>query len=185
MSSASPTDNDLYALDPFDGESGTLNVIIETPRGHHNKFSYDHRLGIFRLGGVLPAGAVFPFDFGFLPSTLAEDGDPIDVLVLMDEPAFPGCLIPSRLIGVIQAEQTERNGETMRNDRLIAVAERCPMYGEAQSLEDVGKTLVNQIEHFFVSYNSMFGKQFRPCGRAGHDHAQELIRDAQRRYTLQ
>lgn len=89
---------------PIDTENGTLNVVIETPRGHRNKYSFDHELGLFRLGGVLTAGAVFPFDFGFLPGTLAADGDPLDVLVLMDEPAFPGCLIPARLLGAIEAE---------------------------------------------------------------------------------
>ena len=173
------------ALGPFHGESNTLNVVIETPRGHRNKYSYDHDHGLFKLGGVLPAGAVFPFDFGFLPGTLGEDGDPVDVLVLMDESAFPGCLIPSRLIGVIEADQTESDGETMRNDRLIAVAERCPLYGQAQSLDDVGRTLLDQIEHFFVSYNQMFGKQFAPCGRSGVIRAQALIQEAQRRYCEQ
>ena len=185
MSSASSTGNDLYALGPVESESDTLNVVIETPRGHRNKYSYDERRGVFRLGGVLPAGAVFPIDFGFLPGTLAEDGDPIDVLVLMDEPAFPGCLIPARLVGAIQAEQTERDGETMRNDRLIAVAERCPLYGQARSLADLGDTLVSQIEHFFVSYNTMFGKQFSPCGRADSEHAWALIRKAQRQFARQ
>src|ERR671932_1198574 len=95
---------------PFDADSGELQVLIETPKGSRNKFKFDEQLGRFRLSGVLPMGAVFPFDFGFVPATLAEDGDPLDVLVLMDEPAFPGCLIPSRLLGAIEAEQTERDG---------------------------------------------------------------------------
>src|SRR5919199_1807176 len=98
-----------------------LNVIIETPKGSRNKFDYDEELGLFKLGGVLPAGASFPFDFGFLPATRGGDGDPLDVLVLMDEPAFAGCLVTVRLLGVIEAEQTEGDATT-RNDRLIAVA---------------------------------------------------------------
>ena len=85
----------LERLDAFDGDE--LNVIIETPKGSQNKYTYEPRFGAFILGGVLPAGAVFPFDFGFVPSTLAADGDPVDVLVLMDAPAFTGCLVRCRL----------------------------------------------------------------------------------------
>src|SRR4029453_9457458 len=108
-------------LGPFDKESGYVNAIIDTPKGSRNKFKYDDKLGLFKLGGALPLGAVFPFDFGYVPSTKGGDGDPLDILILMDEPAFPGCLVPAKLIGVIEAEQTE-GGETTRNDRLIAVA---------------------------------------------------------------
>ena len=94
-------------LSSFDPETGDLNVIVDTPKGNRNKFVYDEELGLFRLGGVLPAGAVFPYDFGFVPGTLGGDGDPMDALILMDEPAFVGCLVECRLIGVIEAEQTE------------------------------------------------------------------------------
>ncbi len=103
-------------LAAFVESSHDLNVIIETPKGSRNKFKYDEEFGLFRLSGLLPVGAVFPFDFGFVPSTAGEDGDPLDVLLLMDEPAFAGCLVTSRLIGVIEAEQTEE-GKAERNDR--------------------------------------------------------------------
>src|ERR1051325_11774742 len=111
----------VIGLRAYAEESGELHVIIETPKGSRNKFNYDAGHDLFKLGGVLPAGAVFPFDFGFIPSTLGGDGDALDVLLLMDEPAFPGCLIPARVIGAIEAKQTE-NGKTERNDRLIAAA---------------------------------------------------------------
>ena len=94
--------NEFPAFDDKD-----LTAIIETPRGSQNKYTYEARFGAFVLSGVLPAGAVFPFDFAFVPSTLGEDGDPLDVLVLRDAPAFTGCIVPSRLIGVIEAEQTD------------------------------------------------------------------------------
>src|SRR5881394_3501639 len=97
----------LSNLEAFDPDSGELNAVIETPKGHRNKFKYDEKRGLFRLSGVLPAGAVFPFDFGFVPSTRGEDGDPLDVLVLMEEPAFCGCLISARLLGAIEARQKE------------------------------------------------------------------------------
>src|SRR5215211_5913119 len=84
-----------------------VNVVIETPQGRRSKFTYNEKLKIFELSKVLPAGMVFPYDFGFVPNTEGEDGDPLDVLVLMDEPVFTGCLVQARLIGVIEGEQTE------------------------------------------------------------------------------
>lgn len=92
----------LDAMPPFDGDD--LTVVIETPKGSQNKYVFEPRWGAFALSGVLPAGAVFPFDFGFVPGTLAADGDPLDVLVLMDSAAFTGCVVPSRLLGVIEAD---------------------------------------------------------------------------------
>src|ERR1700683_3206803 len=94
-------------LKPVDKQHGILQVIIETPKGSRNKFAYDVKQNIFTLKAVLPAGMVFPYDFGFLPKTIAPDGDPIDVLLLMDEPAFSGIAVRSRLIGIIEGEQTD------------------------------------------------------------------------------
>ena len=91
----------LSPLDP--NGDGTIQVVIETPKGSRNKYAFDADLKIFQLKKVLPAGMAFPYDFGFIPSNLADDGDPVDVLVLMDEPAFPGCLLKCRVIGVIVA----------------------------------------------------------------------------------
>ena len=108
-------------ISPFDKKSGELNVVIETPKNCRNKYAFDEKLGVFVLKGVLAAGHVFPFDFGFIPQTTGGDGDPLDVLVLMDEPAFAGCLVPSRLIGVIEAEQTELDGKRERNFHELAL----------------------------------------------------------------
>jgi inorganic pyrophosphatase len=170
----------LFNLSAYDPGSDELNVIIETPKGSRNKFNYDEEHGLFKLGGVLPAGAVFPYDFGFIPSTLGGDGDPLDVLLLMDEPAFPGCLVPARLIAVIEAEQTERDGETTRNDRLIAVAADSHTHRRVRTLTDVSANLLDEIEHFFVSYNQIKGKQFKPLGRFGHIKAAKVIEEGAR-----
>src|SRR6202046_48058 len=118
---------DPTKLKPVDKKDGILQVIVETPKGSRNKFAFDPEQGIFALKAVLPAGMVFPYDFGFLPQTLAPDGDPMDVLLLMDEPAFPGCAVRARLIGIIQGEQIEGKKKT-RNDRVLAVAEANHMY---------------------------------------------------------
>jgi inorganic pyrophosphatase len=163
-------------IKPFDAESGELNVIIDTPKGSRNKYKYDEKLQIFKLGGVLAVGHSFPFDFGYIPNTLGEDGDPIDVLVLMDEPAFVGCLIPAKLIGVIEANQTE-DGKTERNDRLIAVASNSRTHKDIKSINDLNETLVHEIEHFFVSYNEAKGKQFKSLGRFGAIKAKQLVEE--------
>src|SRR5438552_13428760 len=170
------------SLKAFDGKSDELNVVIETPKGSRNKYTYDPELGLFKLGSVLPAGAVFPFDFGFVPSTVGDDGDPLDVLVLMDDPAFPGCLVAARLIGVIQAEQTEKDGKTERNDRLIAVAAESHNHHDVRSLDQVSDSLLAEIEHFFISYNEIKGKQFKPDGRHGPDRAKALVREGVERF---
>ena len=173
--------NNLNELDAFH-EDDELNVVIETPKGSRNKYNYDEKLRLFKLGGVLTSGAVFPFDFGFVPSTLGGDGDPLDVLVLMDEPAFAGCLVRVRPVGVIEAEQTERDGETERNDRLVAVAAKSRLHGNVRTLEDLGSGLPEEIEHFFVSYNQAKGKEFKSLGRFGPGRALKLVEEGVRRF---
>ena len=163
---------------PFDDETGNLLVIVDTPKGSRNKFAWNEEREVFELSGVLPVGAVFPYDFGFIPNTRGGDGDPLDVLILMDEPAFTGCLVETRLLGVIEADQTEK-GETTRNDRLIAVSANSRTHGHLQKLEDLSTPLVDEIEHFFVSYNAANGKQFKPLGRFGPDCAKQLVDEAQ------
>src|ERR1700733_13780764 len=96
-------------------------AIIETPKNRRNKFDYDPESNLFKLGGLLPEGMMFPFDFGFIPSTLGDDGDPLDIMVLMDATAHVGCLIEVRIIGIIEARQTQGGGTT-ENDRLLGVA---------------------------------------------------------------
>lgn len=162
-------------------EAGDLNVIIETPKGSRNKFNYDQPHGLYKLGGVLPAGAIFPFDFGFVPATVGGDGDPLDVLVLMDEPAFAGCLVEARLIGVIEAEQTE-DDNTVRNDRLVAVAIKSRNHRDVNSLDDVNEHLREEIVHFFVSYNQSKGKLFEPLGQFGAERARQLVSQGMKRY---
>jgi len=171
----------LEALPAFDEDSGLVNVIIETPKGSRNKYKYNGDLNLYELGGVMPAGASFPYDFGFVPQTLGEDGDPVDMLVLMDEPVFVGCLVRCRVIGVIEAEQTE-DGKTERNDRLIAVYEKCVLYQEAKTVRDLNKALLDEIQHFFVSYNEMHGKTFKPLGCSGRKRATELIEEGRAKY---
>jgi inorganic pyrophosphatase len=160
-------------LSPFASKK-TINVIIETPKGKRNKFDFDPKLGMFKLGKVLPAGAAFPYDFGFVPRTKAQDGDPIDVLLLMDESAYPGCLVEARLVGVIEAEQVE-DGKTIRNDRLVAVAIEAHDYQDVKTIRDINTSLLEELEHFFKSYNESQGRQFRLLGSKGPQPALKLL----------
>jgi inorganic pyrophosphatase len=157
--------------------SGIVNVIIDTPKGSRNKYKFDEDLKMFKLRKVLPAGAVFPFNFGYIPFTKGGDGDPLDVLVLMDEPAFPGCLITTRLIGVIEAEQTEKDGKTGRNDRLLGISEEAHTNKGLRSIGKLNQTLVNEIEHFFIGYNEMEGKKFKPVKRSGPIRALRIVEE--------
>ncbi len=149
-------------------------AIIETPKNRRNKFDYDPESGLFVLAGTLPEGMTFPFDFGFIPSTLGDDGDPLDVLVL-EEPTHVGCLLQVRIIGVIEAEQTE-SGKTKTNNRLLAVSIHSHSHENITSLKELAPSMLKQLEEFFVSYNRLHGKKFKVTDRGGPKRALALIR---------
>ena len=172
----------LDRLPTFDPTSGLMNVVVETPRGHRNKYKYDRNMQAIKLDTVMPAGVVFPFNFGFIPSTLGEDNDPLDVLIFMDEAAFPGCVVAARLLGVIQAEQSEPNSAPVRNDRLIAVADESYEHKGVDDIEQIHDNLLREIEHFFVSYNQVSGIQFELKGTFGPAEAQEIVRAGMDRF---
>jgi inorganic pyrophosphatase len=163
-----------------DDDAALYHVVIETSKGSPNKLGYDEQLGAFTLHAVLPQGAVFPFDFGFLPRTKGEDGDPLDVLVLMQAPVAPGTVVPTRLVGVIEAEQREKSGDTVRNDRIIGVAPACVLYRDVHALDELPAAAVDEIEQFFVNYERQEGKEFRPLGRGGAREAAALVRRGMR-----
>jgi inorganic pyrophosphatase len=159
-----------------------VNAVIETSRETRTKLAFDEESHAFIVKKVLPQGMTFPFDFGFIPSTIAGDGDPLDVLVLMDEPLPTGTVVPSRVIGVIEAQQTDEDGATTENSRLIGVAAACEIFGDVKKLSDLPHAVVEQIEHFFVTYNREEGKQFQPTGRHGPKRAKQCVDTGMRRY---
>src|SRR5579864_44106 len=164
----------------LNAKKATCRAIIETPKGSRNKFDYDPDSNLFMLGGLLPEGMMFPFDFGFIPSTLGDDGDPLDILVLMDAPAHVGCLIEVRLVGVISAEQIE-DGDKKTNDRLLGVAIHSYDHEDITTIDEVSKTLLSQLEEFFVSYNKQRGKKFRITGTGGPKKAIKFLKDGIRK----
>jgi inorganic pyrophosphatase len=155
-------------------------VIIETPKGSRNKYAYDPEERIFALKKVLPAGMSFPYDFGFVPSTQGGDGDPVDVLVLMDEPAFPGCKLTCRIIGVIEGEQGNKK-ETERNDRVVAVENDNHSYAHVKRIDDLGKQFERELEEFFVNYHRLSGKEYRILAVKGPAGGRRCVKQAQKR----
>lgn len=174
-----PAPNPIAALPPRpDGAPPAhVHVVVETPRGSRNKLDFEPKYGVFQLNKEMPAGSVFPFDFGFIPGTLGGDGDPLDVLLLLDDATYPGVLVEARLVGVLEAEQTERDGKREENDRLVAVAACSRRHAGVRTLDDLGDAMLGEIEHFFRSYNEQAGKRIAYKGRGGPERAAALVDD--------
>lgn len=161
-----------HALDP---DARTCRAVIETPRGSRAKYDFNPKIMAFETKGLLPEGMSFPLDFGFVPSTTAEDGDPLDVLVLFDEPLQMGAVLEVRLIGVIEADQTETEG-TARNDRLIAVATSSRLYADVAGVADLGQPYLENLKAFWVQYNALKNQAFDIRRVAGPDAAVRAVR---------
>ncbi len=150
-----------------------VEAVIETPKGSRNKYIWDEQRRQIRLKKAMPLGYIFPFDFGMIPGTLAEDDDPIDLLLLMEEPLFPGVFLDCRIIGALKARQKQVTEN--RNDRLIAVVPTCPVYGEYHNVMQLPEGLRRAIVSFFESYNEVQGKLFTPLGWAEPEEALQLL----------
>jgi inorganic pyrophosphatase len=153
-----------------------ITVLIESPKGFNQKFDYDPEQGRFRLHKILPAGLVFPFDFGMIPGTQGEDGDPLDIIVIAESATFPGCLIDRRIIGALKAEQTERDGKTLRNDRFLGVPMVPQLFPDVNKLDQLPESIINQLEHFFRNYNEQAGKAFKVLERLSATQALKLLK---------
>jgi len=160
-------------------QDGSVNVVVETPRGSQAKFKYDPETGAIMLSRPLPAGVVYPYDWGYIPSTRAADGDPIDVMVLWDGTSFPGVVLPSRLIGVLRVEQTGAEpGLRERNDRLFALPIKAPRSAHVQTIFDLPERVRLEIEQFFQTVVAFEGKDLRLLGFEGKDEADRVLRSA-------
>lgn len=169
---------DPVKLPPFDkGDKNLIVVIIETPKGSRNKYAYDVKEHIFELKKVLPAGMAFPYDFGFVPSTRGGDGDPLDVLVLMDEPAFAGCKLTCRLVGLIEGEQSDGE-EKERNDRVVAVEAANHSFARVKHIDDLGKRFEKELEEFFVNYHRLGGTSYKVLAVKGPAAAMRAVKKA-------
>lgn len=166
------------ALPAFETDE-LVNVVVETPSGSRQKYNYDHATGLYRWGLELPEGMRFPLSFGFVPNTLAADGDPLDVVLLLDGAVPTGTVVTARPVGVMKARQTE-GGETTRNDRLIAAAEYSRTFEGIHDLGDLRRGFMEEVETFFAAYNDVMGRAFEPTGRADRAEAFSLLHEAVR-----
>ena len=164
----------------LDKQQHMVRAIVETPPGHRAKFDYDPESGLFELHGVLPAGMAFPMAFGFVPGTLAEDGDPIDIVVLAEDDLPVGCLASVKLLGVIEACQTERDGQRNRNDRLVGRVAQSRLYADVNDLDCLGRAMVGELTRFFETYNELKGKRFQVTAVSDPARACALIEEAAR-----
>jgi inorganic pyrophosphatase len=165
-------------LKPLDADDKQLlRVVIETPKGSRNKFAFNQEEQVFELKKVLPAGMAFPYDFGFVPSTEADDGDPVDVLVLMDQPVFPGIALSCRPIGVIEGEEIDKK-KKVRNDRIVAVEQDAHSWADIKTLDDLGKHFLRELEEFFVQYHYLSERQYRVLDVKGPGQARKLVKSS-------
>lgn len=152
----------------------TIDIIIETPKGGTEKYNYDPEFKAFRFKKILPAGMSFPYDFGFVPGTSGEDGDPLDALVISEFTGFTGCVIECIIVGAILAEQTE-DGKTMRNDRLLCVPAMSILYKDVKKVADLPQGLLEELKYFFITYNVAQGKEFNILEIADSHKAYKLL----------
>jgi inorganic pyrophosphatase len=158
---------------------GSLNVVVETPRGAVAKFKYDQGSGVMVLSRALPLGITYPHDWGFVASTRAADGDPLDAMVLWDAASYPGVVLPSRIIGVLRVEQRNAaSGNRERNDRLFVVPVKAPREDHVRTVFDLTQRVRDEIERFFVNVVAFEGKDVRILGFDGPDEGDRLVRAA-------
>lgn len=152
-------------------------MIVEIPKGSANKYEYDGELGIFRLDRALYSPMHYPGDYGFIPGTLADDGDPLDVLALVQGPSFPGCLIEVRPVGILNmVDQSEHD------QKVIAVPRKDPRYAQVHTMDQIFSHVRRELEHFFSIYKELEGRVTRMEGWGGPHDARKAIMDSRRAY---
>ncbi|HMK05140.1 MAG TPA: inorganic diphosphatase [Ferruginibacter sp.] len=160
----------------------SIEVIIETPKGSAVKYNYDPVNDHFKLKKALPAGMVFPFDFGFIPRTKGGDGDPLDIILIAEFGTFPGCRVECKLIGCLKAEQTGPKNKKIRNDRYLAVPTDSVIFEKVKTFTDLPSRLLKELEAFFIQYNKLENKNFAVIARAGPPASYRMIKAAQAQF---
>ena len=163
---------------PALGPGGSVHVVVECPRGSTVKLKYDADLSAFTLSRPLVDGLCYPFDWGFVPSTRASDGDPVDAMILWDRATFPGVVIPCRLIGLLGVEQNskQRPGTRERNDRIVGVPVNAPKFNALKEVRDVESRVREELEAFFAASVAFEGKDLKILQWAGASAAYDLVK---------
>jgi inorganic pyrophosphatase len=169
--------SNLKDIDPGPGCPDLVRMIVEIPMGTGNKYEYDLELGVFRLDRPLYSPMYYPGDYGFIPGTIAEDGDPLDVLALMEEASFTGCMIEVRPVGLLDMMDQDQPDQ-----KLLAVPNRSPRYQEIRTIDDVAPHVRREMEHFFAIYKELEGKRTEMRGWKGPQQARDAIMSSRERY---
>ncbi|QRK12456.1 inorganic diphosphatase [Archangium violaceum] len=173
---------DLTRL-PLRGKGGAFHVVVESPQGATVKLKYEPALGAFTVSKPLVHGLRYPFDWGFVPSTLAPDGDPLDALVYWDQSTYPGVVLPCRALGVLKVDQKKkRGGGRERNDRLLVVPVIAARADNLSSLKDLSRREREELEHFFTAAVAFADKDVRILGWEGPEAAERMVQEASAAY---
>jgi inorganic pyrophosphatase len=167
---------------PAFGHDGTVQVVVESPKGAAIKLKYEPKLGAFSVARSLPLGLAYPFDWGFIPGTLGADGDPIDALVVHDVPTYPGVVLPCRPLGVVEVTQRGEAGDRQRNDRIIAMPIWHDRLGEFERATDLPLRLRKEIEAFFLETTFFTGKKPKIIGWRPPKHACSIVKTGEKLY---
>jgi len=157
-----------------------VNSIVEIPKGRRNKFEIDKRTGLIRLDRYLYSASFYPGDYGFIPHTLAEDGDPLDILVMVNEPTFSGCLIEARVIGLFRMRD-----RGVPDYKVLGVPNSDPLFAEIQDLPNVPRHYLREVEHFFATYKQLEGVTIETEGWAPAEQASTEVNASVDRYAQQ
>ena len=163
-------------------EDGDVHVVVETPRGSRAKFAYDPKLETFALTKSLLTGLTYPHDWGFVPSTKADDGDPLDIMVIHDAATFPGLVITCRVIGILQIEQKSKS-KSERDDRLFAVPRRSHSERALEDVRDLTRPIQEELEKFFIATDELEAKKLKIIGWKGPKVAVQAIKDAAKSFA--
>ena len=167
----------LYDLDPGPEFPELVRMVVEIPKNSANKYEYDAKLEVFRLDRALYSPVHYPGDYGFIPGTMAADGDPLDVLALVEEPSFTGCLIEVRPVGVLNMIDQNKTDQ-----KIVSVPNRNPRYDQVQALDQIFAHVLREIEHFFTIYKELEGRTTATLGWGGLQDARKVIEESRNRY---
>ena len=169
----------LYDMDPGPECPELVRMIVEIPKNSSNKYEYDGTLGVFRLDRALYSPVHYPGDYGFIPGTFAPDGDPMDVLALVEEPSFSGCLIEVRPVGILNMIDQDETDQ-----KIVAVPNRNPRYDQIHTLDQIFPHIRREVEHFFTIYKELEGRVTATLGWGGPREARRAILESRNAYLL-
>ena len=169
----------LYDIDPGPDSPEVVRAIIEIPKNSANKYEYDGDLGVFRLDRALYSPMHYPGDYGFIPGTLAEDGDPLDIIIMVDQPSFTGCLMEARPVGLLHMVDQKESDQ-----KILAVPNRNPRFDSIHTIDQVFPHVLREIEYFFSIYKELQGVKTQMKGWSGPRDARRVVTDSRQAYLV-